>query len=362
MNGLDARVQTVRGSLTIDVELAVEPGRTVALLGPNGAGKSTVVAALAGLLPLKAGWIRLDGTTLEDPAIGASASPSQRPIGTVFQDLLLFPHLSALDNVAFPLRARGIARTQARARAGELLEHMGIAHRARAKPWQLSGGEAQRVALARAVVHKPRLLLLDEPLSALDVRARGEILHLVRSTLASFEGVRVVVTHDPLEAMTLADELVLIEDGRVTQRGTPEDIRRAPTTSYAAELVGVNLFRGRLVPADAGVGRLDTADGILFVALPEPETLDDVLALVRPTDVSLFRARPEGSARNVLEGPIESITVSADRARVRIGSHPGVVAEITPGSVTRLGLTEGVHVWASFKAVEVTLVAAGSSD
>ena len=348
------------GGFVVEAGVMVPAGRTVALLGPNGAGKSTFVAALAGLEPIEGGRIQLDGTLLEDPVAGVRVLSQDRPVGVVFQDLLLFPHLSALENAAFPLRARGVPRAEARREAGDLLERLGVGHRARARPGELSGGEAQRVALARALVHRPRLLLLDEPLSSLDVRARAEIRTLVRTTLAGFDGVRVLVTHDPVEAMTLADELVLLENGRITQTGTPEEIRAAPRTPYAAELVGLNLFAGRLVRLDDGAGRIETPDGDVVVAWPpdagQADRVGGVLALLRPSDVSLYRSRPEGSARNVVSGRITSVSIEAERARVRIASSPPLVAEVTPGSVTRLGLTEGVEVWASFKAVEVTVL------
>jgi len=357
---LRAHVVVRRGDeFVLDAAVHVPPGRTVALLGPNGSGKSTFVAALAGLEPLAEGRVELDGTALEDPAAGVRVPAQDRPVGVVFQDMLLFPHLSALENAAFPLRARGTGRSEARRTAQELLDRLGVGHRAGARPGELSGGEAQRVALARALVHRPRLLLLDEPLSSLDVRARTEIRTLVRSALAAFDGVRVLVTHDPVEAMTLADELVLLEDGRVTQTGTPEQIRTAPRTPYAAELVGLNLFQGRLVRLDDGAGRIETADGDVVVAWPSDagaDGADGVLALLRPSDVSLYRSRPEGSARNVLQGRVTSVSIEAERARIRIASSPPLVAEVTPGSVTRLGLTEGLEVWASFKAVEVTVL------
>jgi molybdate transport system ATP-binding protein len=358
---LDARVVVPRAGFDVDTELRVEPGRTVALLGPNGAGKSTVVRALAGLEPLAAGRVALDGTVLEDGT--RRLPPERRPVGVVFQDLVLFPHLTALENAAFPLRARGVPRREARASAAALLERLGVRHRAGARPRDLSGGEAQRVALARALVHEPRLLLLDEPLSSLDVRSRHEIRTLLRRLLAEFPGIRLLVTHDPVEAMTLADELVLLERGRVTQVGTPDEIRAAPRTAYAAELVGVNLFAGRLVPLADGAGVLRTDDGDVVVgwpaAVPPGAEAAGVLGILRPADVSLFRAAPEGSARNVLRGRVAAVTRETDRARVRIASSPPVVAEVTAASVTRLGIGEGDEVYAAFKAVEVSLVLPG---
>ncbi|HEY7280088.1 MAG TPA: ABC transporter ATP-binding protein [Actinomycetota bacterium] len=355
---LRAEILVPRADFDVRIRLDVEAGRTVALLGPNGAGKSTTVSALAGLEPLRDGSVVLDDVALEDVAAGVRLPAERRPVGIVFQDLLLFPHLTALENAAFPLRARGASKQEARARAGELLERLGVAHRARAKPDALSGGEAQRVALARALVHEPRLLLLDEPLSALDVRSRGEIRRLLRELLSGFPGVRLMITHDPVEAMTLADRLVLVEAGRVTQEGTPDEILRAPRTTYAAELVGVNLFAGRLERQEDGSGVIRMPAGDVVVAWPADASgdVDGAVGLLRPADVALFREAPAGSARNVIAGRVESLTRESDRVRVRIASHPPVVAEITAASSTRLGLHEGGEIHAAFKAVEVSVL------
>jgi molybdate transport system ATP-binding protein len=356
---LEVDVRIRRGDFSVEATFDAPSDGTLALLGPNGSGKSTIVAALAGIEPIDEGSILLHGRTLDDVPAGTHVQPEHRRVGIVFQDLLLFPHLSAVDNVAFPLRAAGAARADARRDAVELLDRLGLpAKRHSARPRDLSGGEAQRVALARALVREPRLLLLDEPTSSLDVQARVLLRPLIRETLAAFTGVRVLVTHDPVEAMTLAGRTVVVEGGRVTQVGTPEDLRRAPRTPYIAELVGVNLFTGRLERLEPGVGRLVTEDGALIVALPPgaPDRLQDAIATVRPADVALHVEIPEGgSARNVLPGSIASITVEGERARVRLASSPKVVAEVTLGSVRRLGLNEGDDVWATFKAVEVDI-------
>jgi molybdate transport system ATP-binding protein len=357
---LSVDVLVARDALTIHAELHAQEGETVALLGPNGSGKSTVVACLAGLLPPDEGTIVLDGRTLDDARAGTHVPPEDRPVGVVFQDDLLFPHLSAIENAAFPLRARGVAGPEARARCRELLDRLGFpATRADARPRELSGGEAQRVAIARALIHEPRLLLLDEPTSSLDVRARSELRPLIRATLDGFEGVRVLVTHDPVEALTLADRIVVLEEGTVTQSGTPAQLRNAPHTSYVADLVGVNLFAGRLEPFEPGAGSVATSTGTVVVPWPDGlarEPVDGVLAVLRPADVVLHTSMPEGSARNVVHGHIAEIAIEGERARVRLASEPPVVAEITLGSVDRLGLREGGTVWASFKAVEITLV------
>jgi molybdate transport system ATP-binding protein len=353
---LDVDVLVQRDDFTLEAAFAAESGQTVAVLGPNGSGKSTLVAAIAGLAGIRRGRVTLGEQVLDDAT--SALPPERRPIGVMFQDLLLFPHLSAIANVAFPLRSRGVAKAEAHRRAAELLDRFELNARAHARPGALSGGEAQRVALARALVAEPELLLLDEPTSSLDVGARARFRSLLAETLRSFGGVRILITHDPVEAMTLADRLVLLEGGRVSQVGGPEDFRRAPRTPYAAEVVGVNLFDGRLEPIETGAGQLVTAAGELTVAWPAGRVgaIDDVRAILRPADVSLHVTRPEGSARNVFRGRIAEVAVEGERARVRLATRPPVVAEITLGSVRRLGLREGEEVWASFKAVEVRLL------
>jgi molybdate transport system ATP-binding protein len=357
---LSADVRIARGAFEVHADLDADDGETVALLGPNGSGKSTVVACLAGLLPPDAGTIVLDGRTLDDVRAHVHVPAEDRAVGVVFQDGLLLPHLSAVENAAFPLRARHIVKTGARDRASELLGRLGFpAGRADARPKDLSGGEAQRVAIARALIHEPRLLLLDEPTSSLDVRSRSELRPVIRSILEGFAGVRVLVTHDPVEALTLADHIVVLEKGRVTQSGAPEQLRNAPRTPYVADLVGVNLFAGRLEPLDPGAGSVVTSAGNVVVPWPDDrsrEPVDGVLAVLRPSDVVLHTSRPEGSARNVVHGRVAEIAIEGKRARVRLAASPPVVAEITLGSFERLGLREGENAWASFKAVEVVLV------
>src|SRR5437879_375683 len=209
-----AQVRLTRGSLVLDLEVAAHEGEVVAVLGPNGAGKTSLLRALAGLLPLTEGRITLDGMVLEDPGATIFVPPEQRRVGMVFQDYLLFPHLSVLENVAFGLRSRGVRRAPARRAAAAWLERLGLRSVGDARPGTLSGGQQQRVALARALATDPRLLLLDEPLSALDVSIRAEVRRDLRRHLREFPGVNLLVTHDPLEAIALADRLSVIETGR----------------------------------------------------------------------------------------------------------------------------------------------------
>jgi molybdate transport system ATP-binding protein len=347
---LAASVALTRGSLRLDVDLTLPMGTTVALLGPNGAGKTTLLRALAGLQPLERGRVVLGEEVLDDPVAGVWCPPERRPIGVVFQDYLLFPHLSALENVAFGLRCRGVARAEARQRAQAWLDRVGLGDRAAARPRELSGGQAQRVALARALAIDPQLLLLDEPLSALDASTRLEVRRELRRHLASFPGVRVVVTHDPLEAIALGDELVVLEQGRVVQSGRPADVSARPRSRYVAELVGVNLYQGRV--AD---DRVVLAGGESLVAAGPGEGIGDgdVFALVHPRAVSLHRREPEGTPRNVWKGAAEELDLEGERVRVRVAGPIPIVAEVTPAAVAELDLAGGGTVWVSVKAAEI---------
>ena len=351
---LDVDLRVRQGTIEVAAAFTAAAGTTIALLGPNGAGKSTLVAALAGIVRPAAGRIVADGVVWDDATSGMHLPAPRRQVGVVFQDLRLFPHLPAIDNIAFPLRARGTGAAAARRRAGDLLDRFGLTGLGGRLPATLSGGEAQRVALARALAGDPRLLLLDEPLGSLDVRTRAEARRLLKETISRFPGVTLLVTHDPVEAMTLAGRLIVLEEGRVTQNGTPEEIRHSPRTPWIADLAGVNLYAGRLEPIDAGAARLVLPAGSVVVALPRDRDLPagGGIAIVRPADVSIHTVPPVGSARNVLEGPITSIVIDGDRARVRVGSVPPIVAEVTVASVARLELREGSRVWATFKAVE----------
>ncbi|UWE11626.1 ABC transporter ATP-binding protein [Actinacidiphila bryophytorum] len=344
--GLDAHLLLDRGSFTLDVALSVRPGEVLALLGPNGAGKTTALRALAGLAPLTGGHLRLDGETLEDPALRRRTPPEARPVGVIFQDYLLFPHLTALENVAFGPRCQGMSRAAARALAAGLLDRMGLADHAGAKPRRLSGGQAQRVALARALATGPRLLLLDEPLAALDARARLDVRAELRRHLAAFEAVAILVTHDPLDAMVLADRLVVIEDGRRVQEGTPAEIARRPRTDYVARLVGLNLYQGqaaghtvRLAPG-LTLTTTEAVDGPAFVAFP-------------PGAVTLHRERPDSSARNAWPAAVTGMESHGDQIRVALTTAGlPLTADLTPVSVAELLLTPGAEVWASVKAAQ----------
>ena len=343
---LDAVVDVSVGPFRLECELAAAESEVLGVVGPNGAGKTTLLRALAGLLPLDAGRIQLGDRVLDDPAAGVFVPPEDRRVGVLFQDGALFPHLSAVDNVAFGLRANGVPRAEAATTAVEWLSRLGLAERADDRPGSLSGGQAQRVALARALASDPALLLLDEPLAALDAATRVQVRRDLAVHLRSFPGGRVLVTHDPVDALALCDTIVVLEHGRVTQRGTAADIVARPRSAYVAELVGTNLYRGE---ASAGVVRL--AGGAVIVSATAAD--GPVWAVVHPRAVALHRARPEGTPRNVWPGRAGHVERLTDRVRVRVDGELSVVAEVTPAAIDALGLAEGVELWAAVKATEV---------
>ena len=343
---LDLDIRIAVGDFTLEMAMAAADGETVAVLGPNGAGKSTLVRTLAGLSPIEAGHIAIDQQTVDEPATSRFVRPDARAVGVVFQDRLLFPHLSALDNVAFGLRCRHVPRGEARRRAAAWLERVGLDAKADARPAQLSGGEAQRVALARALVVEPRLLLLDEPLGALDVTTKADVRRELVEHLARFTGVRVLVTHDPLEAAALAGRLVVVEQGRVVQEGTFDELTARPRTEYVASLVGTNLFRGV-----AGDGLVALPDGGSLAVGFGPS--GPVLAAVHPRAVVLSTNRPDGSARTAWPGRVGEIDSVGDRCRISVRGEISVVAEITSAARVALGLVPGSPIWASVKATEI---------
>jgi molybdate transport system ATP-binding protein len=346
---LEAHVALSLGTLDLDVTIAIGAGETVALLGPNGAGKTTLLRALAGLLPLAAGTVVVDGVTLDDVAGRRHVPAERRPVGIVFQDYRLFPHLSALDNVAYGLRAQGIRPREARRRAAGQLERMGLADHAGARPAALSGGQQQRVALARALVCEPRLLLLDEPLAALDVGTRRAVRRSLRDDLAGYSGTRILVTHDPVDAMAIADRLMVLERGRIVQAGTAAEITGRPRSDYVADLVGVNLFRGRV---DAGTIALEGGGSLVA---PTGDMAGDVLAVVHPRAVALHREPPGGTPRNTWTGRAVSVDAEGERARVQVDGRPSIVAEVTAEAVAALDLIGGGDVWVSVKATEISV-------
>ncbi|GAA1596263.1 ABC transporter ATP-binding protein [Kribbella sancticallisti] len=347
---LYAELKVARCTFQLDLNLTVEPGEVVALLGPNGAGKTTALRAIAGLLPITGGRIHLDDQIWDEPP-RVFRSADRRPIGVVFQDYLLFHHLSALENVAFGLRARGTGKRAARAEASKWLETVGLGDQARSRPRALSGGQAQRVALVRALATSPDLLLLDEPLAALDASTTVHVRAELGQHLSRYGGRTLLVTHDPLDAMVLADRLVIVENGRVVQEGAPTEIARRPRTDYVAQLVGLNLYRG---VADGTTVRLDTG-GSLTIASP---AAGNVYVAFPPSAISLYPDRPSGTPRNTWPMQVAGIEQHAHTVRVRLTPHNSqapatLLADITTAAVADLHLTPGQLLHATLKATEI---------
>jgi len=346
--GLVVDAEVTRGGFTLRAALTAAPGEVLAVLGPNGAGKTTLLGAVAGLAPVSTGRIVLGDAALDDADSGVFVEAANRPVGFVFQDYRLFPHLSVRDNVAFSPRARGLGRGASRAAADTWLERLGIGDLARRRPADLSGGQAQRVALARALAGDPALLLLDEPLSALDARTRLDVQTELKRHLAEFAGPCLLVTHDPLEALVLADRLLVLEHGLVVQQGTPSEVARRPATEYVARLVGLNLYAGT---AD---GAHVTLEGGGSFVVPDHDERGEVLVALRPSSVVVSAHQPDhSSVRNTWPATIAGLTLLTDRVRLDVVGEPSALVDVTPAAVADLGLAAGQRVWLSAKATEL---------
>ena len=352
---LQATVARRRGEFRLDVAVEAPAGTTLVVVGESGAGKTTLLRLLAGLDRPDAGHIVVGGRTYFDAARRIALPPWERDIGFVTQDYTLFPHLTVHENVAFGLRALGLSRRGARGRVEAALDRMGIAALDRRRPAELSGGQQQRVALARALVTEPQLLLLDEPLSALDPTTRQAVRGELRSLLAHLSCATVFVTHSTVDATVFGDSIAVIEGGSLTQVGVRDELLRRPRSAYVATLLGVNLLQGTVVGRDAGgVAHVQTADGVLAVA--DPGVDGDVYLTVNPQEITLYPEPPAGSAQNVFRGPVLEIVPeppAGDRVRVALGTSPQLVAEVTRQAVASLDLHEGKSVYASFKATGV---------
>ena len=350
--GLIVDAEVRRGDFTLAISLAAAPGQVLGVLGPNGAGKSTLLSAVAGLTPLSAGRITLAGQVMDDAGAGTFVEASGRPVGFVFQNYRLFPHLTVAENVAFSPRARGMGRQAARSAASHWLGRLRLTELADRKPAQLSGGQAQRVALARALAGQPALLLLDEPLSALDAGTRLDVQAELKRHLADFAGPCLLVTHDPLEALVLADRLIVLEGGRIVQQGTPAHIAGQPGTDYVAKLVGLNLYAGR---ADGSQVAL-TGGGGFIVA--DQGRRGNVFVAVRPSSIVVSNSHPQpSSARNTWPAQITGLTLLADRVRLDLEGQPSALVDVTPAAVAELSLDRGSRVWLTVKATDLEVYA-----
>ena len=349
---LSVRAARRIGEFALAAELAVRQGETTVVVGESGAGKSTLLRLIAGLEQPDEGRIAVDDRPWTDTTLGVAVPAWQRGVGFVFQDYALFPHLSVAENVLFGLRALRVPAREARRRTLAMLEGLGIGDLVRRAVTGLSGGQQQRVALARALVLDPDVLLLDEPLSALDLRTRRTVRSELRRLLRSLSSRTLYVTHNPVEAMFFGERLVVLEGGRVSQSGSREDLLRHPRSAYVAELVGMNLLYGSAGGA-AGGTEIRTGDGAIRVG---PEREGEVFATVSPREITLYRERPEASAQNLLTGRIVELVPEppgGERVRVALETVPPLVAEVTREAVASLQLREGMVVHAGFKATGV---------
>ncbi|NNE12542.1 MAG: ATP-binding cassette domain-containing protein [Ilumatobacter sp.] len=342
------------GEFVVELDLHVERGETVAIVGPNGAGKTTVLRAIAGLTPLITGRLTLDDDEWDVPDRDVFVAAERRRVGYVFQRAHLFDHLSVCDNVAFGLRAKGVDRGSARERAAAMLDRLDARDLVDRRPSQLSGGQAQRVALARALVIEPAVLLLDEPMAALDASARGAVRRDLHRWIGGLDGHRIVVTHDPVDAHALADRVVVLEAGSVTQVGTMAELAAAPRSAYAADLLGTNMRPGVLQAHDL------TLPGGTTLRVGAHELADGAaLATIRPAAIALHRDHPEGSPRNVWQTTVTAIDQVDDRVRVQLDEPLDLVVEVTAAGLAALDVGVGDAVWASVKASEIGVVADG---
>jgi molybdate transport system ATP-binding protein len=334
----------------VDLGLQVD-GETLALLGPSGSGKTSVLRAIAGLARPEAGRIACGAETWFDGGLGIDVPPEERSVGLVFQEYALFPHLTVRQNVAYGGKAR----------VEDLLDGFRIRHLANAKPGELSGGERQRTALARALARDPRVLLLDEPLSALDAHTRQEVRAELGELLRGLRLPTLLVTHDFDDASVLADRIAVIAQGRLIQQGRPEALIAAPVDSFVASLTGANVVRGFAHPAANGLTEVTLERGDLLYSSDPGQ--GEVGIAIQPWEISVGLQPAADSTLNHLQGEIRSIVTVGNRARVRIGP---LTAEITAASAERLQLREGQVAVASFKATGTRLVpiatAAGTQD
>lgn len=348
----------------LDVEFSVRPGEVVAVLGPNGAGKSTTLQVIAGLLTPDTGVVTVGDRVLTDPSAAVQVPIHDRRVGLLAQDPLLFPHLSVQANVEFAPRALGMGRAAARRRAAHWLGEVGVAELADRKPAQLSGGQAQRVAIARALAAEPEILLLDEPLAGLDVSVAASVRAVLRRVASADGRATVLITHDLLDVLTLADRVLVLEDGEVAEIGAVTDVLAAPRSRFGARIAGVNVVRGTLAGAATGTDSVRDADGISWHGLPAEAVPAGApaVAVFTPAAVAVYRDRPHGSPRNCVRVRIAEFDVTGSAVRVRGvpqgDGAPGLAADITAEAVADLRLGPGQDVWFTVKAHEVALHAA----
>jgi molybdate transport system ATP-binding protein len=353
---LTARVIVRRPAFTLDVEITADAGEVVAVIGPNGAGKSTLLAVLSGLIVPDEGEVRLGERTVTGP--GLHVPPHRRGVGLLAQQALLFPHLTAAANVAFGPRAQGVPRAAADARARELLTAVDLAELADRRPARMSGGQQQRVALARAMAPRPALLLLDEPLAALDVDAAPAMRSLLRRMVRDEQQTALLVTHSALDALVLADRVVVLADGRIVEQGLTRAVLARPRSPFTARIAGLDL-----VPGTAEADGLRTADGTFVAGRVEGcRAGEPAVAVFPPSAVAVFAEEPKGSPRNVFRVRLAAIEPREDVVRLRAAALPGgpawvdgLAADVTPTAVADLGAEPGAVLWFAVKATETAI-------
>jgi molybdate transport system ATP-binding protein len=351
---LTAELRTPLRGLDLDVALEAPPGGCLALAGPSGAGKTTVLRAIAGLRRPAAGRVACGDDVWLDTASGLDRPPEYRRCGFVFQDYALFPHLSAWRNVAYGVR--GASRAERRRTALDLLERFGVGGLADARPGALSGGERQRVALARALARRPRALLLDEPLSALDARTRARAVRELASVLREAEAPAVLVTHDFAEAALLGDRVAIVDHGRIVQRGSPAELAAQPGSAFVADFTGAAVLTGIARPGPDGLTLVDLDGGGTVASTDTAE--GPVAASVHPWDVTIEPPgrSGRGSAQNHLDSEVVTVTPIGNRVRIGLAAPQPLAAEVTEPSVRALELRPGAPVTATWKATATRLV------
>jgi molybdate transport system ATP-binding protein len=352
---LRVEASTRLGALDLDVGLTVGAGECVALAGPSGAGKTSILRVAAGLLRPARGVVEADGETWLDTERGIDVPPDRRRCGYVFQDYALFPHLSAWQNVAYPLR--GVSRRERRARATELLERFGLAGHADARPQTLSGGERQRVALARMLARSPEVLLLDEPLSALDARTRASAARELSAVLNDVRVPALLVTHDFAEAAQLGDRVGVIDGGRIIQEGTPTELAATPRSAFVADFTGAVVLSGTARGGRDGLTLIDLDGGGEIASTDEGR--GRVAASVFPWEIAIepVAEEPHGSAQNRVVAEVLTVTAVGNRVRLGLAGPQPLAAEITLASARTLELHAGSRVAATWKAAATRLVA-----
>lgn len=362
----ELQLRAVVAERNLDVEFSVPAGEVLAVLGPNGAGKSTALHVIAGLIRPDQGVVRLGDRVLTDTAAGVNLATRDRRVGLLLQDPLLFPHMTVAANVAFGPHSRrrqfrvfGSARARENATARRWLREVDAEHFADRKPRQLSGGQAQRVAIARALAAEPDVLLLDEPLTGLDVAAAASIRAVLRGVVTRTGCAVILITHDLLDVFTLADRVLVLESGKIAEMGPVPDVLTAPRSHFGARIAGINLVNGTVgsdgVLRDRSGGRWHAAGEHGDGAAAE----HDAIAVFPPTAVAVYRDQPHGSPRNTVEVTVAEMDVRGSAVLVRGNQQPdgapGLAAEITVDAATELRLAPGDRVWFAVKAHEVAL-------